>query len=249
MLFQITKGGSSDLVNSSYLSPLAPQQNSPRKSISYRFSDEGTYEVRACANINTNWDFVTSESNYSNNCSAPQSITITLATLSCTVSNQSPIVNTPVTYTVSGGTTPYSWSPSQPSSCASGTGSTKTCTFPAEGQYDMSVSKSGYRTEYCPRITVGPPPCTNDSATISANPIRVRAGETSTITWSATGVDRSCVISGPNLSRTIGGSTCNIPNGTASPRIDTQSVYRIVCDEGESQDEVVVNVIPQFDEF
>lgn len=240
-------------------SPALAANGTDSTQASYTFPTAGTWYLRACADQRYTGDAsgTITESNEGNNCS-PSWTAITVSDtpstdLSCTVNGGSTRISVnigdTVTYRVTGGSSPYTWTSTSGGSY--GTGSQANRTFGDSGTYDMRVSKSGFTTGNCPLVDVNGafPVCTNDSATITATPNRVRAGETSEIRWSATGVDSSCIISGPGLSRNIAGLGCVVPNASANPVINTQSVYRIVCDEGESEDEVVVNVIPKFEEF
>ena len=82
------------------------------------------------------------------------------------------------------------------------------------------------------------------SATISASPSRVTsAGDSSTISWNATGVG-SCTVSGPGLSSTD-------ESGSQPVTITAQSTYTITCTTSGSPvtDSVTVNVLPVFQEF
>lgn len=75
--------------------------------------------------------------------------------------------------------------------------------------------------------------------TISANPTRVRSGNASTITWSATQVT-SCAISGPGFS----GSGLSGSQSTGA--LNTQSVYTLTCQSvgGVKSASVTVSITP-----
>ncbi len=91
-----------------------------------------------------------------------------------------------------------------------------------------------------PSVTVLSP-----QVSISADPARVRTGNTSTISWSATEVD-SCTITGPGLTPNPRSDFSAVT--TSQPvTISTQSTYTITCDS--LSDSVTVNIIPVFDEF
>jgi hypothetical protein len=71
-----------------------------------------------------------------------------------------------------------------------------------------------------------------------------------TLSYTATGVDASCVITGPGVSTTIPANACAPLSGTLrTPQITQQSTYRISCDGGEATATVIVNIIPKFLEF
>jgi triacylglycerol esterase/lipase EstA (alpha/beta hydrolase family) len=78
---------------------------------------------------------------------------------------------------------------------------------------------------------------------ISANPTLVNAGDTSTISWSASDVN-SCIVSGPGLSST------NL-SGSQVVTISTQQTYTITCQTNASPitQSATVNVVPGFNEF
>lgn len=235
-------------------------------SISYSFPSAGTWYVRVCADKSSaaNGGSIT-ESNESNNCSSAwRAVTITdpvtptdptepPVTLTCNVSPSTvPATGGSVTYTVSGGSTPYAWNDAMGGSYT--TGSSVNRSIPAgNGQYGMNVSK-GSASASCPVVTAGTgtASCGSGSATISADPTRVRQDNNTgtTLTWSASGVDTSCAISGPGVNQTVVPTACNVAQATLrTPQITAQSVYRISCDSGESVDEVIVNLIPKFIEF
>lgn len=175
--------------------------------------------------------------------------------LSCSPSASSVNIGDSVTYTVtaSGGATgPYSWLDSDG---WTGTGSSVSRSYSTGGTYAMSVAGGNVGTTYCsPQVAVASNVCSGaPTITILANPSRVRAGSTSTITWSASnipGASPSCTISGPGVSQNVSASappSCNIPNGSANPVINTQSTYTITC-AGVSKS-VTVNVLPKIIEF
>lgn len=81
-------------------------------------------------------------------------------------------------------------------------------------------------------------------ATISASPTRLQSGGTSTIAWSALGV-QSCSVSGPGLSST---ST----SGSKVVTVTAQSTYTITCQVANSSpvtNSVTVNIVPVFHQF
>ena len=92
---------------------------------------------------------------------------------------------------------------------------------------------------------------------ITANPARVRSGDSSVISWSATDVkEKSCTISGPGLSIT------NVPplgffsiatTSSGSISIIGQSTYTITCskkvDSSPITSWISVNILPIFQEF
>jgi|GEM_PF-2930115 len=165
--------------------------------------------------------------------------------LSCTVSDTSVNVGETVTYSASGGSEPYTWTPADSHPHNYGSAAHVNRTFTASGNFGMTVSKPSYTSGNCPVVVVGTPACTSSSATIEADPDRVRKGDDTIVTWSASGGGAcalSCVV-------TENGSTLSTDaSGSEERTINEQTVYRISCGGG-GEDEVVVNLIPGFIEF
>ncbi len=116
----------------------------------------------------------------------------------------------------------------------------------------MVVSKAGFLPASCPFVAAGDAvqSCTGGTATISASPSRIRPGQTTTLTYAASGVNTFCTISGPGVSRIVDANSCTVPSGTVStPAINTQSTYTISCDGGTVTQQAIVNVVPYFKEF
>lgn len=255
--FQVTapnaKGNTTSVVNTPALAAAAGSN----ASFNYTFSYVGTYSVRACAD----WYGEVTESNEANNCGPWTDIVVIEApigsSVSCTVSPSSAVVGGSVTYTahpVGAATAPYSWTGSD-GATGFGTNSTAVRTFSAPGTYGMQVSATNVSgSVQCPLISVGAGWCTAAATdlTITATPARVRSGQSTTLTWNATGVNgqnATCSVSGPGVSWTSSVTTspsCSA-SGTATTVINTQSTYTLTCN-GVSKS-VTVNVIPNFIEF
>jgi len=255
ILFHVSESGA--LVNSSYLAGLAPA-GSGSGSVSYTFPSVGTYSVRACANFNTSWSAITTESNYGNNCGPWTSVTVSAApnpTLSCNVSSTSITPGQSVTYSAnpSGGATgPYTWVAGDGGNHGSASTVTRTLTTP--GIYSMNVDTSSTAVSYCPNVSVAATWCTNSSTVLSitATPNRVRAGQSVVLAWSADGVNgegATCSVSGPGVSwsSAVAAAPVCTASGSANPIINTQSTYTLTC--GSQTKSVTVNVIPKFQEF
>jgi hypothetical protein len=118
------------------------------------------------------------------------------------------------------------------------------------GTYTLSCAGAGGSCQ-TQTVSVTPPlACTNPSATITATPNRVQAGSSVTLSYSATGVDTGCTITGPGLSQTVSPNTCLVsPNTVQAPNVTTQSTFKISCDSGESVAQAIVNVVPKFEDF
>lgn len=220
------------------------------------FPSAGEYPVEVCAD----WYGAVTETNDANNCatfSVSVAETPVSDSVSCTVSPQTVAAGGTVTYTahpVGGATNPYTWVPSDGVG-SYGSGQTATRTFSAPGNYGMQVSATYASSPgNCPIVAVsgGFCPAGTPDLTITATPSRVRSGEVSTVSWSATGVpgaSASCTVSGPGVSwsSAVTGSPQCSASGSAAPTISTQSTYTLAC--GAYSESVTVNVIPNFQEF
>lgn len=84
----------------------------------------------------------------------------------------------------------------------------------------------------------------NPTLSISANPTRVRAGNSSTISLSASSVD-SCSVSGPSFSGT------GTSGSQSSGAISNESTYTLTCttDGGSVSASVTVTIAPSFEEI
>ncbi len=85
------------------------------------------------------------------------------------------------------------------------------------------------------------------TVSISANPDRVNAGDSSTITWSSS-LTKNCTVTGPL------GVISTQTNGSVTQTILSQSVYSIQCEALNSgafkySATTTVNVLPKFNEF
>ena len=157
--------------------------------------------------------------------------------LQCEVTPMNVSVGGSATYSVSGADGPYTWTPTGGATCVAGTGSSKSCTFAAEGNYQMEVDTSTTPPAQCPIVQAG---CAAGSVSIEASPERVASGGASTITWTASETC-SCSVSGPGLTSAVSSGNQTVSN------ITRQSTYTINC--GGETDTAIVNIIPRFEEF
>lgn len=255
LLFEIQRQGrrndweSYRLVNSAYIAGLAPRATSTAITASHTFIDAGTFQVRACANYDTAWTAILGETNYDNNCGPwSASFSVAAAGFACTVDNTDVPVGGRATYTASNsGEDSFTWTGSDGWSRTDDRSVYRN--YATAGSYGMQVqeARGARRTAVCPIVDVGVV-CTNPTASISATPDRVRAGESTTISWSASGV-ASCTISGPGLNQTVAAASCVLPSGSANVAISGQSVYTITCDGTSATKQVVVNLLPRVEEF
>ena len=234
-------------------------------STTHTFATAGTYYVRACADKSSAGDVdgIIDESNEGNNCS-PQWTTVTVTTGSGSPSltcSRSPSTNTlpapaTVTYTAvpaNGAAAPFTFRNALGTSLQSGSSLTYTTTYTIADDYAVTVGASNVS----PAVACGTTLTVTDgsacgalTADISADPTRVTSGDTTHVSWSASGVGSSCVITANNATvRTVTAASCSIGSDTAltpDPTITEQTKYCISCDGatlGESgYDCVTVNV-------
>jgi len=145
--------------------------------------------------------------------------------------------------------TTLSWNSSGADSCVATGG------FDTGGATSGSISIIPLSTSSYQIICYGPGGSTSSLTSItvyqpvysiSADPLRVPKDSFSTVSWSASHV-RSCLISGPGLSRT----DYSAATKSQSIQILSQSVYSIACQTYLSpvSQSVVVNVVPIYQEF
>ncbi|MBU1292504.1 hypothetical protein KJ819_00365 [Patescibacteria group bacterium] len=250
--FRILNSGGKQVYQNTVNIPAVQPGSGDTRSIAYTFTAEGTYQAQVCGD----WFGSVTESNEGNNCGplTPISVTsiVNANTVSCSVNNTSINPGGSVTYsaTPSGSaTSPYTWVAND-GATGFGSGATATRTFTAAGNYGMQVSATGATAPaQCPVVSVAA--CVGTpTAEITATPARVRSGGTTTLRWTASAINTSCTITGPGVSQTVSAASCTVPEGTTgSGTITTQSTYTISCDNGEITDSIIVNVIPEFEEF
>jgi len=70
-----------------------------------------------------------------------------------------------------------------------------------------------------------------------------------TLSYSGTGTDAACTVTGPGISVTSAAPTsCTVGTATVdTPALSAQSTYTVTC--GSATDTVIINVIPGFSEF
>ena len=230
---------------------------------SYTFPRAGNWYARACADNSASWIGSIAESDETDNCGPWTTISVANnctgpsclpggGVLSCAASPTTITAGGSTTWTASpSGLGTYTWTPSEPPGAAStGKGNTLNRTYSSAGTYAMSVSAGGATASCSNNVTVSAVACGASTPTITASPTRVQAGGTSVLTVSASGVDTTCVVSGPGVSRTISGSSCLVPSTTITTgQITSLSTFTISCDSGESSAQVLVNVVPKIQEF
>ena len=240
--------------------------NTESDKIAYTFPSAGTYYMRACAGTANNTSFPVFESDTTNNCGAWTQIVVSGApvVVSCTPSPSTQTTNTNVTWTAtySGFTQApnrFTWTVTG-GSPSSGSSATFTSKFAAAGNYAPTLtaknSTTGQTTSNtsCTPVQIGGACGATPSPTITSSASRVTAGGTVTLHWSATNVNTSCVVSGPNIiggTKTSNASSCSVSDGGgATATVNTQSTYCIVCDgNAAAQQCVTVDVTPKIIEF
>lgn len=120
----------------------------------------------------------------------------------------------------------------------------------SEASYAPVYSQSYYQSSYAPAYSEASyyaegsyaPSCTSPAVSITANPSRVKSGQTSTLTVTGTGISSSCVVSGPGVNTTIPASSCTASQTITTPAITARSVYTVSCDSGATTAKVIVNL-------
>lgn len=115
----------------------------------------------------------------------------------------------------------------------------------SQSTYAPGYSQSGYYSE----STYAPVGCGTPAATLKAAPTRVRSGQTSTLTLSATGVTTSCSITGPGVNTTVPASSCGVSSTVVTPPITSQVTYKVTCDSSVDIAKIIVNLVPKVTEF
>ena len=235
-------------------SPIVAGGGTDITTISTTFTSPGSWYVRACADKASASDpDQVVESNENDNCGAWTKVTVSnpATAFTCTVDDDTPALGQTVTYTANGGdpSDTYSW---QAADGWSGTQGVRTPTisrtFNTAGTYGMQVTDQtgANKNATCSSVVVGSA-CSNPTVSITATPGRVRQGDTTSISWTASGVT-SCTITGTDgFSTLVTANSCNVPLDSTTRTINAQAVYTITC--GSVTDQVVVNVIPNFQEF
>jgi len=218
----------------------------------------GTWYLRSCADKASSGDVgVVTESSEVDNCGPWTAVTVSAAPagVSCNVNSTSVLIGGSVTYTASpsgAASSPYSWTAPDGGS-GFGSASTVTRTFASAGTYGMSVQATpSSASATCPYVTVtSPAACTSPlTATLTAIPARVRTGNATTLTWSASGVNTSCTVRGTDgFTQTTSATTCSVPTTVVSRTISNQVTYSISCDGGPQLNPITVNIIPNWVDF
>lgn len=225
---------------------------------SYTFPSAGTYYVRACADKSSASDAgIIPESDETNNCSSSWTQVHVCASgqswdgSSCTSTTPVPTCS----FTANSSAVPptLSWSCNDASYCTGGGFSTGNATsgnatVSTSGTYTLSCTGPG-GTAPTQTVTVGTTTCSNPTADLTAAPDRIRPNTHTTISYTASGINTSCVVTGPGVNQPVTASSCLVSPGTVTtPNLTTQATYVITCD-GVERDRAIVNVVPNFEEF
>jgi len=182
-------------------------------------------------------------------CTDPGDTTEDPNAVTATLTNNGPII--------SGQSAMLTWSSTGATSCSStsfatggatgGSVSTGVLTNPPQPSYPYSVNCSGAVANTTVLLT-------NPTAYIEANPDRVNVDATTLLSFSAAGLTpaSSCTVTGPTGTLWTGssdGAGALATTTSTSPKITQQSTFRISCDGATATDNVIVNLVPQFEEF
>lgn len=133
--------------------------------------------------------------------------------------------------------------------CSSGTLGSWSDADPNFYKWSCVGSGGGTPDNSCSEAKSGGGSCSSSPAgTITASPSRVRVNGTTHLAWNVTNVDISCTVSGPGVSVTTSDISCAVTGPGADPTITQQSRYTLTCD-GTFVDDVIVNILPVFEEF
>jgi hypothetical protein len=246
-IFEIN--GPSTVVQTSYGSVGA--NSSAPFTASYTFNTPGSYQVRACANLNSSWTNIVTESNYGNNCGPWQTVTVATPAVSCTPSPNTALTGQNITWTPNpsgfSGTPSYIWTGvggyGTPSS---GSGATFTNSYSASGNYGVHVVATlGGQTANadCSAVTISP-----TTVTVTATPNRVKTGSTSgvNVSWTSNATTGTCSVSNNNDSTVWTSAPSGGSNVDSNP-INAQTTYTATCNSVTGT--AVVNVTPTFTNF
>lgn len=146
-----------------------------------------------------------------------------------------------------GGSSTLSWTSTNATSCTaafssqvSGPQGSVSVSPIVTSNYTVTCKNSAGSGSDTTTVTVNQP-----NVSISANPDRVNAGDSSTISWTSSLVN-NCTVTGPGLSSTQ-------PSGNQTVTINSQSTYAISCtalaNGNPYSASTTVNLLPKFNEF
>lgn len=207
----------------------------------------GTWYLRFCTDMNASWAGTITESNEENNCSdaAWTAVEVTSVTptamLSCSPASCTAPVGTPVTLTYAC-TNSTSATLSTFGSLSPVAGGTRDATV--AGGYTLSCSGPGGTANDTESVSFTVP-----TVNITATPDRVRQGGTTNITWVPSPDVTDCTITRAGAAFATGASGTNVP----ATNITTQTTFAASCTSGgvpgAASDTVIVNIVPNFEEF
>ena len=231
---------------------------------SYTFPSAGDYYVRACADTNTSNVGSIPESNEDNNCSAIWTkVTVSggSPSLSCSRAPSGSPLPRPatVTYTAvpaNGAAAPYTFKNALGNTLQSGASLTYQTTYNSPGNYAVTVTAANVPSPVAcgAALTVTGVSCGTLSNSITANPTRLPSPGTTDVTWTASNVTTSCVITKNGTTvATETANACRIPGngGTLdNDLVSMQTTYCITCDGNIGARKcVTVNIGGNFQEF
>lgn len=239
-------GGGSLIFNNDLATPVIASGASSVRTGAYTFPSAGTYSVRFCADNTTAWVGTISESDEADNCGTWANITVTAPVPPPVTAD---LTASPTTV-VTGAAATLTWSSTNAASCSGAPG------FNTGGSANGSVPTVPLSLATCPsgtcayQVTCGTASDTatvsvlTPTASISAAPDRVRVNTSTAITWTTA----QCT----NVSVTRNGTAFSSAPQAASvdsQLITGQTTFTVDCDSGAATASVIVNVVPQFEEF
>ena len=219
----------------------------------------GSYQVRMCADGTG----AVTESNENDNCSAWNALNVAPASGSApTVS----LTAAPTTITL-GNSSTLTWSSTNATSCT-GTGFSTGGAASNNAGVSVTPATTGVHTYQIQctgpgglspvasaNVTVNPASggsCTGAGPIdITATPNRVQVGQGTTLSWTvADAASATCTVTNQNtgaLVKTTAVSSCAASDSALIPSITAQTTYRLAC--GALTKDVIVNIVPRFEEF
>ena len=214
----------------------------------------GTYQVRVCVDGGG----TVTESNEANNCSGWTALTIAAAgpsgpTASLTASPTSVSPGNQSTLT---------WSSANATSCTGGgfstgagnpiSGSVAVTPSSPSSTYILTCANASTSATDSETVTVSGGSCSGTGPIdITATPNRIEAGAGTpvTLTWTGSNV-ASCTVTNQTTGavvKTTPGASCSVSDNQVQSGLSAQTTYRLTC--GSLTKDVVVNIVPRFEEF
>jgi hypothetical protein len=212
----------------------------------------GTYQVRVCVDGGG----TVSESNESNNCSGWTTLVVAAAGPSApTASLSASPTSVPL-----GNQSTLTWSSTNATSCTGGgfstgsgspiSGSVLVTPSSPSSTYILTCTNAAGNATDSETVTISGGACSGAGPIFATStPNRVEPGDNTTITWTGSNVS-GCTLRNMTTNTDVKTSTataCSVSDSLAVSNVQAQTTYRLTCDSQIK--DVVVNIVPQFEEF